>query len=62
MKLFEGENIKEVVLKEGESLVIPANRFHIHSNPNNEKSITLWKFEGNVVEIIENIREGFERI
>ncbi len=63
MKLFDGDRlIKEVTLNEGDKLVIPANQFHIHSNPTNDRSITLWKFEGDIVEIIENIRNSFERV
>lgn len=63
IKLFDkDESIKEVTLNEGEKLEIPANQFHIHSNPFNEESITLWKFEGDIVEIIEDIRNSFEKI
>jgi quercetin dioxygenase-like cupin family protein len=63
MKLFDGDNmIKEITLKEGERLVIPANQFHIHSNKTENKSITLWKFEGNITEIIENIRNNFKKV
>lgn len=60
MKMFRGEDlVKRVVLKERERLVILANQDHIHSNPTEERSITLWKFEGNVVDIIESIRQSY---
>mgnify|MGYP001588871260 CR=1 FL=1 len=63
MKLFDGDKlVKEVPLNEGEKLEIPANQFHVHSNPTNGKSITLWKFEGNIVDVIENIRNSFKKI
>ena len=63
MKLFDGNNlVKEVVLKEGERLIIPANQFHVHSNPTNKKSITSWKFNGDIVNIIENIKQNFKQI
>lgn len=63
MKIFEGDNlIKDIVLKKGERVVIPANQYHIHSNPTGEKSITLWKFEGDIVEVIENIRKGCKKV
>lgn len=62
IKLFENhELVKEVVLSEGEKLIISANQSHIHSNPTNKKSITLWQFEGNIVDIIENIRKSFKK-
>lgn len=63
MKLFDGDMlIKEVKLKENNTLEIPANQYHIHSNPNKNPSITKWQFQGDIVEIIENIRNSFERI
>ena len=63
MKLFDSDKLtKEVILNEGERLVIPANQFHIHSNSTGRKSITLWKFEGNIVDVIENIRNNFKKI
>lgn len=63
IKLFDGDKIiKEVVIKENEKFVIPANQYHIHANSSNKKSITLWQFEGNIVEIIEKIRKNFKKI
>ena len=63
MKIFQKDKIaQEVRLTEGKKLEIPANVFHMHSNPTNEKSITLWKFEGNIVDVIENIRNNSKRI
>lgn len=63
MKLLDGNKlIKEVTLKTGEKLELPVNQFHIHSNPTDRKSITLWKFEGDIIEVIENIRKSFKKI
>lgn len=61
IKLYNNELVEEVILNEGEKLVIPANQFHIHSNPSNNKSITLWKFEGNIVDIIKNIKKNYSK-
>ena len=59
MKLFEeGGSIKEVVLSEGESIDIPPLKFHIHSNPFEDNSITFWKASGDITEIIDNIRNN----
>ncbi len=61
MKLFEENgSIKETVLNEGESIDIPPLKFHIHSNPFDENSITFWKASGDITEIIENIRKSSE--
>jgi mannose-6-phosphate isomerase-like protein (cupin superfamily) len=63
MKLFDGEVfIKEITLYENETLTIPANQFHIHSNPTEEISVTMWKFEGDISEVIKKIREENEKI
>ena len=59
MKLFEDNGeIKEVMLNKGDSLDIPKEKFHIHSNPTDKKSITLWKASGDIRTIIENIRKS----
>lgn len=63
IKLFDKDKIvKEINLNEGKKLKILANQFHIHSNSTDDKSITLWKFEGNIIKIIEQIRSNFKRI
>lgn len=59
MKLIEGDKTESITLEQGQKLKIPANQFHIHSNPSDKKSITEWKFQGNIVEIIEEIRSNF---
>ncbi|MCK5332695.1 hypothetical protein KAJ41_02425 [Candidatus Parcubacteria bacterium] len=59
MKLFDEDgSVREVMLSEGESIDIPPSQFHIHSNPSEENSITLWKASGDITSIIEKIRES----
>ncbi|TAL52225.1 MAG: hypothetical protein EPN86_05395 [Nanoarchaeota archaeon] len=58
---YKGNKIRESVLKEGSYLKIPANQFHIHSNPTSEKTLTLWKFQGDISEIIRKIRESSKK-
>ena len=59
MNLFEEDgSIKEVILNEGESIDIPPLKFHIHSNPFDQNSITFWKASGDITEIIDNIRKS----
>ncbi len=59
IKLFEEDgSVKEAVLDEGDSIDIPPQKFHIHSNPYSENSITFWKASGDITKIIENIRKN----
>ncbi len=61
MKLFEENgSSKKVVLKEGESIDIPPNKFHIHSNSSKEISISFWKASGDITKIIDGIRKSSE--
>jgi len=47
------------ILHEGDTFVIkPANTWHIHVNPFNEVSLTYWDFDGDIREIIDNIRNA----
>jgi len=63
IKLFENDKIvKRVVLMEGRSLKIKPNQFHIHSNPYNRASVTMWKFEGDITDIIKNLRNTLRRL
>ena len=59
MKVFgENEEVKDVTLNEGDSLDIPPNQYHIHSNPYDDISITFWKASGDITEIIDDIRNN----
>jgi len=61
MVLFDDKDSKEIVLKKGDYLKIPANQFHIHENRSSSKSLTLWKFEGDIHEIIQNIKNSYPK-
>ena len=57
IKFFEEDgNTKEVILNKGDSIDINPRKYHIHSNPYDEKSITFWKANGDITEIIDEIR------
>ena len=58
MEIFEKEGIREVALNKGDSIDIEPSKFHIHSNPFDEKSITFWKANGDITEIINAIRQN----
>jgi hypothetical protein len=64
IKLFEhGDNlVDEITLNENDTLTIPSKQFHIHANPTNEISVTMWRFEGNISEVIQKIRDGNQKL
>lgn len=59
IKLFEKDgSVKEIILDAGESIDIPPLKFHVHSNPFDDDSITFWKASGDITDIISNIRNS----
>ena len=60
MIMFEGDDSKEIVLNVGDKLDIPPKQYHIHANKGTESSITLWKANGDIMEIINAIRKSAE--
>lgn len=59
IKLFEKDKVvKEVTLNENETFNIPANQWHIHANFTDNSSVTMWKFEGDISEVIQKIRDN----
>ena len=63
MKVFDNDdNITEHVLEEGGSLRMEKGQYHIHSNPYDETSYTLFKAEGDISEIMKVLRSNFTRL
>ena len=61
MKHVEDDGgVKEVILDEGDSLDIHAEKYHLHANPFDEVSVTFWKASGDITKIIEDIRSSRE--
>ena len=57
--LYTGESTETIELKEGDKLDIKPGQYHVHSNKDNsESSITLWKFDGDITSIINDIRKN----
>jgi len=54
--IFDKDDSKEVILSKGDQLEVPANQYHIHANRGTDRSITMWKFEGDISEVINKIR------
>jgi len=60
--LYHEEEIKTITLNEGGNLDIKPGQYHVHSNKDNtEISITLWKFNGDIRNIIDEIRKNAVR-
>lgn len=63
IKLLENDrSTSEVTLNEGSIIKIPANQFHIHANPFEIASVTMWKFEGDITKVIEDIRKSMKPV
>lgn len=58
IKIFGNKNERNIKLDKNKKIKIPAKQYHIHSNPTNKKSITLWKFNGDIMKIITEIRKN----
>lgn len=64
MKLFKGETeqFEEHKLNPGNYLSIPKGQYHIHANPFDNISITLFKAEGDITKIMNVIRNTYIKI
>ncbi len=64
MTVFElqGEGSFDKVLNPGDELRMEKGQFHIHANPFDEKSFTLFKAEGDITEVVKVLRDNFTRI
>lgn len=59
---LDGVGSFEKVLSPGDELRMEKGQYHIHANPFDEKSYTLFKAEGDITEIMEVLRTNFKRI
>lgn len=63
MKLFDDQDkATEHVLEVGDTLRMDKGQFHIHSNPYDQPSATLFKAEGDITAVVKVVRETFERV
>ena len=63
MEVFdENENSTEHILGIGDTLRMERGQFHIHSNPFEETSYTLFKAEGDITEIMKVLRNNFRKL
>ena len=59
MIIFDKPTGTNHLLHAGESLrLLPQAVWHIHANPFDEPSLTYWHFEGDIREVIEEIRKS----
>ena len=64
MTVFEldSEDSFDEVLSPGDILQMKKGQYHIHANPFDEKSFTLFKAEGDITDIMKVLRENFQKI
>ncbi len=63
MTLFdENDQTTEITLHVGEGVKMPKGQWHIHANPFQDTSITLWKAEGDIVDIINQIKQSYKKV
>ena len=63
MKVFDENDIAtEHILEPGDNLSMAKGQYHIHANPNDEPSATLFKAVGDITSIVATLRENFTRI
>lgn len=63
MRVFDGnEDSAEHTLEVGSTLRMGKAQYHIHSNPFDETSYTLFKAEGDITEVMKVLRENFVRL
>lgn len=59
---LEGDGSFDKVLSPGDELRMEKGQYHIHANPFDEKSYTLFKAEGDITDIVKTLKESFTRI
>ncbi len=62
MTVFKGDETTKHVLEPGSSLRMEKGQHHIHANPYDEPSYTLFKAEGDITEIMTVLRANFEKV
>lgn len=63
MKTFDdNDDMTERILEVGSTLSMPKGQFHIHANPYEQPSYTLFKAQGDITTIVENVRQSFKSI
>lgn len=62
VRIFKSHSEEEVILLPGTATKIPANKYHIHYNRTSKKSLTFWRFNGDITEIIEEIKKNNKKI
>ncbi len=58
----DGEPEREVVLGPSDTLRMNKSQWHVHANPFSEPSLTFFKAEGDITEIVKTLRETFTKV
>lgn len=63
MTLFDTNDVAtEIELTAGEGMRMDKGQWHIHANPYQEVSVTLFKAEGDILEIMQTLKSNTKKI
>ena len=62
IRIFSSHSVGEVVLLPATTTTVPANKFHMHINETDQKSLTFWRFQGDITEIIDDIKKKYKKL
>lgn len=58
----KGEIEASYELRPGTSLRMKKGQWHVHANPFEEESVTLFKAEGDITQVVQTLRHKFEAV
>lgn len=63
MSAFDEHDVSnDIELLVGEGVRMPKGQWHIHANPYNEVSVTLFKAEGDITDIVKTLKQSATKI
>lgn len=60
LRLFYDEGPEDVTLEEGDHYVVPAGLEHQFSNDSDDASVTLWRYDGDVLDVMDRLTDEYE--
>lgn len=62
LRIFYEDGPEEITLEEGEHFVVPAGLDHQHLNMGDGESVVMWRFDGDILDIIDDIRDDHDEV
>lgn len=60
VRVFHENSSEEILLKEGDTYVIPDGQEHQHLNMGDGRSVVIWRFDGDILDVIDDISDDNE--